>query len=201
MPWGGGYIGASGLNSNFNGDAWEFIPSAIRGLRVWDVTEDGHLVGVSFRAKWVVGENRARCLVGNQAASLDRSTPDHDLNDNCACGFHGYFTDHANTFDRDLASPPRWFPKPYRVSGVIDGYGKSIVGPLGMRCSKARIVALTVRHYGIEKFGSQALANALARYWSVPMFTDHAEMLDAFPVSAHPIGPGRSAKPETGSAA
>lgn len=90
----------------------------------------GLLVG--SQAPWVPGENHAGCLRHRAAGMLPvRGEEGHVApQKGCHCGFWAYW---------DLHDAPHGN---WDVAGVIEGYGKSTIGPLGFRVAKARIVAL-----------------------------------------------------------
>ena len=84
----------------------------------------------------------------------------------CNCGFWAYYSD--GTWSG--AAP---------VRGVIEGYGKTTVGTKGFRCSKARILALTLS----RKKRHRAATNLVRRnYPDLDYFEDDAAMLAAFPL-------------------
>lgn len=108
----------------FDGGEPAFAIGSVTGARWWNLA-DGHLTGV--HGTWLMGENAARCSMS--AGKRDHVTPDED----CGCGFWAYWTaeDHQHGFQ---------FP----VLGVIEGYGKTLIGERGFRCAKARIIALHI---------------------------------------------------------
>jgi hypothetical protein len=115
------------VRKGFDGD---LAVGTVTGLRWWDLSEDDRLHG--SRGPWDPGENIAVCLrygnwrnVPHQAA---HEAPDED----CDCGFWGYWQ--RNAAPEVGGSHP--------VLGVVEGYGTTLIGDLGFRCAKARIVAL-----------------------------------------------------------
>lgn len=115
-----------------------FAAGSVTGVRWWHLTQ-----GVSYafdsrnpdqpatlmgaRGSWQPGENHADCQL------LQKFTAGHKAPvEECGCGFWAYWT-------RSATSPVLGrFP----VLGVIEGYGTTLIGDLGFRCEKARIVAL-----------------------------------------------------------
>lgn len=132
---------------SFKGEDYDFAAGAIKGLRTWDVDDQGRLHGVTHKTIWTPGENVAKCEQG-----AGRYTPcptywtscsdptcvphkghfiasePHAFDPDCSCGFWAY---DEHTF------------KPHgAILGIIEGFGKTTVGTRGFRCEKARIVAL-----------------------------------------------------------
>ncbi len=153
--------GASGFD-----DDGELAIGSVFGIRQWARDEQGRLKGV-HSLTWEDGENIAICesakhtppysLSPARAAQLkikrddlkrlweqDKDDEaykawqklDAELNDpgfrDCGCGFWAYWDFNPHEFH--LGEKP--------VVGVIEGYGKTIIGKRGFRCEKARIVAL-----------------------------------------------------------
>lgn len=137
----------------------------VRGLRSFGISDDGHLTGVTHRDPWVAGENHATCHrrwvgtcqcgstsgtstistgsghvfyvnlgAGEHANGCNGDSPcaPDDLmpTADCACGFYAYY-EGSNDYAR-----------PEHVSGVVEGYGRTVVGSRGFRTQKARILAL-----------------------------------------------------------
>lgn len=145
----------------------DFVYGTARGLRTFTLTADGVLRGVTYPVAWQAGENLAQCLVVRRHADHDSMAtwtrdpefyevgglgiprdPDGDtrpltgyvrsectgVEAGCACGFYAYH-------DPDAA--PRYGSRHgAQVTGVVEAYGKVIVGPLGFRASKARVLAI-----------------------------------------------------------
>lgn len=130
------------------------------GHRVWRVGDDGWLTGHYFPAKWLPGENTAKCLqiVGSRPTGVpffptfipstsgawDYSGDEPVLNEgyqskDCpgvargdhGCGFYVRTTEHY----RDGAAWPI-------VRGVCEAWGQVELGDKGFRAQKARITAL-----------------------------------------------------------
>jgi hypothetical protein len=127
------------------------------------------LRGVTYRAPWHDGENVAECMVTRQVDPMvlvrrqswntnalapyitygvsydaDPSKPTEllqgyawdrceGLDPECACGFYAY---HSGDVYYATAGPG------CRVQGVIEGYGRMILGTKGYRAQKARILAI-----------------------------------------------------------
>lgn len=126
---------------------------SVFGVRWWSLHHSGLLHGV--KAGWWPEENEAGCL--NERSSTVRSFREWAMGagpselprefglteadpeahetpvEECTCGFYAF-----------------WQPEPapvyaqFPVAGVIEGYGRTVIGNRGFRCQKARIVALHV---------------------------------------------------------
>ena len=131
------------------------VYGSLRGIRVWNMTshDTPWLCGVTFSQRWHDGENIAQCFsttriggtegpgyhglhyeTNNGAIIPERG---YEFGHGCpgvARGNHGcgFFANHG-------ARTPGY--RGY-VIGVIDMYGDVELGPVGLRSSKARIVAL-----------------------------------------------------------
>lgn len=139
-----------------------------RGRRVFYLDEHGTLRGVTYRYPWRDGENVAECLVTkkpNVMAPNARSslwvphppyvvggvtfsddptappelTPNYEwdkcegLDPDCACGFYAY---HSGETMYALSGPG------CRVTAVVEAYGRLVLGTLGYRAEKARILGV-----------------------------------------------------------
>lgn len=149
-----------------------FFPGAARGRRSWMLDSDGWLRGVTYKAKWEPGENVARCFVtrltnpktgvpnillanrnikgrptwvaggfgfeGQTELVLPGYTADpcDGLAADCACGFYAYHTGRTSYGVAGASG--------MRVDGVVEGYGKVILGTAGYRAQKARILAVVL---------------------------------------------------------
>lgn len=110
----------------------EFAVGVVRGLRCFSVRRNGTvpvgLVGaIHTKYAWRSGENESQCPIMEvpELAGLHRLY-------HCTCGFYAYH-DGSNEFDGSG-----------RITGVIEGYGKTVIGTKGFRASKARIVAFLI---------------------------------------------------------
>lgn len=170
------------------GDAEIDIPDymgALYGLRGWWNVSQGYLRALHLPQVWTPGENTAYCL---EARKLPFGSGDPGIGftfndrgvptvrggwektlcpgvavDKHGCGFYAYHREYG-------LSPSG------NVWGVIAMYGDVEIGPLGMRSSRARIVALLPRD--LSDF--EAVAE---KYPSVPMFRETWKMLQEFPLT------------------
>ena len=179
---------------------YDLAPGSVFGVRWWSLRDDGMLGGVM--AAWQPGPNTATCLA---PASSRRSTtlafrhwaagsgpavmPDDLMhgeseplpecsvpNEDCTCGFYAFW----NPDEQSQVSVR--FP----VLGVIEGFGRTLIGDRGFRCEKARIVAL---HVPTDPFGRSDLAliaeveEALAERYVVPVYATKRLMLVKHPLT------------------
>lgn len=135
--------------------AYPLALGSVFGVRWWSLDSSGWLKGVN--ATWGPEVNEATCLrtVETPSTAAFRAwargegpsvlpdqlpavpvipNPRHEApDDGCACGFYAFWT-------AEPAPVRARFP----VAGVIEGFGRTVVGSRGFRCGKARIVALHI---------------------------------------------------------
>ncbi len=131
----------------FSGRDLPLAAGSVTAVRLWhvDMTSaealvngtavpvPGLLTGV-FGGVWQPGENVAACGGGQGPPPCDR---DLVPGPGCGCGFWAYW-----------ALRYAWRCDYYwrgEVIGVIQGYGRTMIGTRGCRCGKARILGLHVR--------------------------------------------------------
>lgn len=111
--------------SGFDGAEPDFAFGSVAGARWWNLQLRGGIPELGgVHGPWTLGENIAKCR-----ASRDHQVPDDD----CGCGLWAYW-------QVPDALNPHGFGRP--VLGVIEGYGRTLIGAKGFRCEKARIAAL-----------------------------------------------------------
>jgi hypothetical protein len=137
-------------------DGFPLTLGSIISLRSFRLTPSGQLTGVVKRRNWHEHENTATCEYRvhrgdkyqescyTHYATKDSCPDDHfyhadkdshgDVPEpNCHCGFWSYNGDYPeNRFSVPLET----------VSGVVEAYGRTVVGMKGYRSEKARILAL-----------------------------------------------------------
>lgn len=120
-------------------------------------TYDCMLVGAW--GPWAPGENLARCNRGGYAFGNSAAETHEPPDDECMCGFWAYW---------DLTDAPHG---DWDVAGVIQGYGRSTIGPLGFRVQKAKIIALhlSTTVEGCDEHGQPVGDQAAAQKWQVDM--------------------------------
>lgn len=107
-----------------------------------------------------------------------RPEPPHTMAD-CKCGFYGYY-DGSDDYGGDS-----------RISAVIEGYGETVIGTRGFRCSKARIVALCIP----ESFGPALARKVRRNYAGLPVFDTFAAMEREYPPDSS-LEPGPDSDPD-----
>lgn len=120
------------------------VAGSIIGVRCWRYSDAGFLMPMNMHQAppWEPGWNQCRCfreqMFGNcgdpDCVECQRSRATgkpHTFHPECQCGFYAVFR-------------PRHIPygQPSVIQGVIEGRGKSVVGPEGFRISEAKILAL-----------------------------------------------------------
>lgn len=194
-----------------------FALGSVRGTRSFEVDKLGRLQGIYYRQTWTPGENLAQCRSGDTAfagqlaavtaalgASIQKITASdkstytggytvpqitppvvHDNRaaeskkphalDTCKHGFYAYY-DGSDDYHSGV-----------RVTGVIEGYGETLIGTRGFRCMKARIVALCITEETVR-------GHLVARNYSdIPQFASVADMLSEYPTDDN----GQGLSPES----
>ena len=100
----------------------------------------GRLLGQTRQYRWEPGINEASCLslpVLRPAVRPEHRPPE----ENCGCGVYAYW-----------APPeiPHFHGQDLWVLGVIQGFGRTLIGSEGFRCQKARIAALHLPAFQFE---------------------------------------------------
>lgn len=168
---------------------YEFAVGSVKGLRGWDMDDQGRLTGVTHRVVWTPGENVAQCrdLGGkyepcpkqveaekerkaNERGSswLEPSIYFYGCDDPVCVPGKGHFvagTEARHAFDADCECGFWAYDeenhRPHGVvTGIIEAYGKVTIGTRGFRAEKARIVALT-RERPIDEEGDLSLSKWL----------------------------------------
>lgn len=193
--YGGGPLPNGKIPGEFEGLGEVTVPddtTPVYGVRVFRLSDDGFLTGVTFPQIWMLGTNFAKCLrvtgrirargtayysVGGQQyeippEELDEPEPDEPAEHSiagCTHGFYAYY-EGSNDYHREGDG---------YIQAVVRGFGTVVIGTRGFRCTKASIVALTWTESGL---GSRKKhEQMLRRYSDVPWFTSFEEMVDKFP--------------------
>lgn len=109
----------------------DWAPGTVRGIRYFSFSQldslahSPVLIG-AHGGRWHDGENTAAC------AYHPEHVPPHV--ENCGCGFWAYWT-------RDAADKA-YTGGDSAVIGVVEGYGRTLLGDKGFRSAKARILGL-----------------------------------------------------------
>jgi hypothetical protein len=127
------------------------VPGSIIGVRAWKVDRTDRLWPLGIRAAppWEPGENQSRCFT--QGGATEPCSPDckvcidaialrqngHTFNARCVCGFYGVFNPLMIPGSIDFSSNGVRL-----ITGVVEVYGRMVLGPNGFRASKAKVLAL-----------------------------------------------------------
>lgn len=144
---GSGYVNP--YRDGFSSTEYEPVAERFLGFRAFEIVDQGYdhlrgtLAGIFKRNyHWSPGVNAARCLypgrqptdiVGGREHGLLTPVPE------CDCGFWAY----ANGDHIVCVHGPA-------VLGIIEGWGRMVIGPHGFRSQYARIVALSFPRQGME---------------------------------------------------
>lgn len=128
----------TGLYGFDGGAEFDFAAGSVRGVRWWRLRMPAGerrqlaLEGVNAGVPWAPGENRAVC---RRIRVPHPAAPGHGLVplEDCGCGFWAYWA------VPDTPNPHK-FGLP--VLGVVEGYGRTLIGDKGFRCARARILGL-----------------------------------------------------------
>lgn len=147
-----------------------FAVGVVRGVRSFAVDDLGRLTGINYKQTWKPGENAAECRAEQRKEFGDfgKHLPD------CVCGFYAYY-DGSNDYRSEGKT----------ITGVVEGWGSTVIGSRGFRCSKAKIVALHIPD-SVKRSGVVA-----RNYADVPQFDTFLGMIREFP----PIGDEKTASP------
>lgn len=177
------------MNKDFSGQEVPLVPGTLRVYRQWQAvnvleSEDDwggvchcgdcppippgtHLIPMNFMTPWVDGENVAICQEAHRVAphiGPASEVPGRE----CQCGFYG---------TREPVSS--WTLSHSYVSGVVEVYGRVIIGTRGVRAQKARIVAACINPTYVS--GSHLPDQLMERYSSVDWMSSAAEVFDKYP--------------------
>ena len=121
----------------------DFAAGTVRGVRywnvIWNVMQSGQLKG-NAGGIWLPGENTATCLT-----YADHKPP---VTVGCGCGFWAYWSP-AAAGEACVRKDPQ-----AQAVGVIEGYGKTVIGDMGFRSAKARILAVALTEAAISSPGN-----------------------------------------------
>jgi hypothetical protein len=155
----------------------QYCPGSLYGARTFLLTPRS-LRGSIYLRSWTPGINTAYCYSPSWVIP-----PRADVNLRCACGFYGLF----KLDDLKLGT----------VLGIIKGWGKTVIGELGFRCSQAQIVALAPSPLLLSEVvlapNPQALSETISEieliqqslaliFPDVPFFQSGDDAVKAFPL-------------------
>jgi len=180
--------------AGFTDDHHTTLLGAAYGMRHFRLDQDGYLVGLTYRTRWVNGVNQAECYNPRRGAvkaagEYKPATPgpedrSHSMLE-CGCGWWAYFGvgEEWNIYGSgDTMS----------MCGVVRMWGRSVIGTLGSRSLFAQIVALVEPHASQLRY--PLFYNAFRRlpqhYSNITWHATRADMLKAWPLSSHYRNPG-----------
>lgn len=162
------------------------VAGSVIGVRAWRIDIHGHLWPLSVHAAppWQAGENLARCfkeMDRPQASKCEnpdcpicnRTTTHEEFAAECVCGFYGVF---------EPVTIPVGNNSPFLVSGVIEAYGRVVLGPGGFRAAKAKVLALCGTHPSWRR-ERMPIPPLHAQWQATPKFRSLVEALDEYPVT------------------
>ena len=180
-PDGSGFHGAYG----FNGD---ILIAQNHGFRAFRFDADGdNLMSLVFDYEWQPGANRAVCATSNGFNKPARDCP--FPHKGCSHGFYAYYgEDYFDSYFTDDECI---------VNGVVNGYGRCVIGDKGYRSEYANLVALARplrigddfrRQLRMTEHEAEAyVCAALERKFpTVPIFPSMAELRKAIPLPGRP---------------
>jgi hypothetical protein len=129
---GHGFNGAMGFNGNIQ-------VAQNHGFRGFRYNVDGSFTSLVFDYDWQPGVNRAVCAANTSFSKPARECP--FPHKGCSHGFYAYY-------DEDYYRPG-WARELCIVNGVINGFGRCVIGDKGYRSEYATVVAF-VRPFRID---------------------------------------------------
>jgi hypothetical protein len=183
----------------------EYLVTCNNGYRSWELRHDRELVAPSDpdvhefgslvqHYVWTEGLNRARCLLSEseKASRKLRNLPACEYpTKRCACGFYAYYE--VDQWSQHPASAGKF----QRIHGVIEGFGRCVIGSKGFRAESAVIVGLLIpepidisRHWAGERSSNEAREDIVdilrAKFPSVPLFDTREALLANTPLMGRP---------------
>jgi hypothetical protein len=151
----------------------EPLVGSLRGYRWWGVARSGWLISPWFgERRWDPGQNAARCLARSVwrrhrwATRHPHGIPALD----CTCGFYGLLRLSGNDGEHD-GGP--WHREPARsgegglVFGVVEAWGRIVLGTIGWRAQFVRPLALFVP--SDSRFAGDGRIDRVARRYPIPI--------------------------------
>lgn len=170
------------LKDEFGLNASDFSVMPLVGLRAWrPFTHVGAAIQLCSENRpyvWHAGENIAECMPVHAHWGPVANVDHHDAPAPfmaCQCGFFAYY-DGTNNYRGES-----------KISGLIAGYGRCIVGERGFRAEKARIVAFIQPK--ISQTAELLHRHILPVFPDVPVYDSEALALDAHPLTPVDMGP------------
>lgn len=186
-------------------DEYQLAMGGMRGLRVWRLYGTSRLHALwRYSYIWQPGENVAECdrdvriSIGYQDDKQQRRynyritnvtyEPNYEhagvVDENCQCGFYAFTSNESRGSAESIVRMANlgYYLTPQRfVFGVINGWGKTLVGESGFRSEKAEIVALWTPYEGRWALFDEH-REGLDSQFNVPLFPTFNQMLEQFPL-------------------
>lgn len=129
------FNGAAGFNGNI-------VVARNHGFRAFRYHPEGRLSSLVFdKANWTAGVNHAVHLNRGFQSRPEQSSTCPFPHKGCSHGFYAYY-------DEDYFEPTMYNSGSVRIDGVIDGFGRCVIGDKGYRAEYAVIIAF-VKPYTI----------------------------------------------------
>lgn len=139
-----------------------------------------YLRSMNSRTKWKVNRAEARCPYRNHKTKAVNKKYGHRPHDTispdpfCSCGIYAHYSILAE-------NTGSWY-----ITGVIEGWGQTVLAESGFRTQYAKVVAL------VGKERSPNLMAHIASLYKVPVFYDLMQLINNFPpTNAGSLGIGR----------
>lgn len=164
---------------------------SVRGYRAWRVRANGMLTPLVYAtAEWDRGaeEHLAACH-GSPSVGQVEERPGEDSHlrqgrialwrnshtmESCRHGFYAYYD------PKQAAASAPGHPV---VTGVIQGYGETLIGTKGFRCGKARILAINVAPSSGMWRLEPPIVEAMKTRYPVPFFDSADHMAREYPAT------------------
>lgn len=169
------------IGSVFGLRQWRTIDAARHNgfMASWGLPGDARTMTGLHGSAWTPGENVATCTVRHGGQILDPhpvNPPGHrPPHERCGCGFWAYWTA-ASTFAQGMQGTADT-----EVTGVIEGYGLTLIGANGFRCEKARILGICVQ--GTDQALVAHREMVLADYYQVTPYATIGWMMHEHPLT------------------
>ena len=156
----------------------ELAAGSVFGIRCWYYEPANHTLTGMFCQRWEKHTDTyiATCQRKHSFLPLSRvdvhQTPAPPEID-CGCGFYAYW--HVD----DVMAPSYGCV----ILGVIEGFGRTLLGTRGFRSEKARISGLHVPQRSSLTALSDLIGELLALEYAVPVYSSLPELLEACPVT------------------
>lgn len=169
----------------------------LTGMRCWKINRLTQMLlpcSTVINQPWTPGTNNAQCF-RKLIQSAWKMPDDHRfMGVNCTCGFYAYYSDLHVYLNNST------------IEGVIEGYGRMVVGTQGFRCERAVVKALvhpqpsamTMLFPELSTDEKEESLMQLAAKYNVPVFDSTEEMLTHFPLSEPEVRSKEVQKAEEG---